>query len=97
MPTTHISKNTELILKVRLPRGDENNLPKVDSVCSVWKAANFQERECYDMMGVEFNNHPDLRRILCPEDWEGYPLRKDYEEPDYYRGVPVPKDKTAWE
>ena len=49
------------------------------------------------MFGIEFEGHRDLRRILLPEDWEGYPLRKDYETPDYYRGMPVPKDKTYWE
>lgn len=76
------SKNLELILKVKLPRFEgadaKNNLPKINSVVSVWSAANFQERETYDMIGVEFVGHPDFRRILCPDDWEGHPLRKDY-------------------
>lgn len=71
---TSYSKKHDLILKVKLPR--EN--PEVESVVSLWLAADFQERECYDMVGVKFLNHPDLRRILCPEDWEGFPLRKDY-------------------
>ena len=71
---TSLSKNHDLILKVKLPR--EN--PEVDSVCGLWAAANFQERECFDMLGVRFKGHPDLRRILCPDDWEGYPLRRDY-------------------
>ena len=72
------SKNLELILKANLPRGDKFNLPKINSVVAVWSAANFQERETYDMIGVEFVGHPDFRRILCPYDWDGHPLRKDY-------------------
>ena len=77
------TKNLELLLKANLGRGDGNGnnkdtLPKINSVVSVWNAANFQEREAYDMMGVNFVGHPDLRRILTPDDWQGYPLRKDY-------------------
>ena len=83
------SKNHELILKVRVPRGDENNLPSVDSVCDVWRAADWQERECNDMMGVNFVGHPDPRRILCPDDWQGYPLRKDYVPAKVYNGMEV--------
>ncbi len=71
---TSYTKKHDLILKVKLNR--EN--PEVESVVSIWASANFQERECFDMVGVKFLNHPDLRRILCPEDWEGFPLRKDY-------------------
>ena len=70
---------------------------EIQSVASIWKTADWHEREAYDMMGVIFTGHPDMKRILLSDDWEGYPLRKDYKEPDYYRGVPVPKDKTAWE
>lgn len=77
------TKNLELLVKTALPRGDGNGnnretLPKIDSVVSVWNAANFQERETYDMMGVSFVGHPDHRRILTPDDWQGYPLRRDY-------------------
>ncbi|HNV30818.1 MAG TPA: NADH-quinone oxidoreductase subunit C, partial [Cyclobacteriaceae bacterium] len=66
--------NYSLALKVLLPR--EN--PEVESVVSIWKSANWLEREVYDMFGIGFKNHPDLRRILMPADWKGYPLRKDY-------------------
>ena len=85
-----VPKDHELILKVKLPRDN----PMVESVCSVWKSANFQERECHDMLGVTFQNHPDLRRILCPEDWQGYPLLKDYVVQEVYRDMVVnPVDK----
>jgi NADH-quinone oxidoreductase subunit C len=63
-----------LRLKVYLP-GDD---PRVPSVTSVWPAANYQEREMLDLMGITFEGHPDPRRILMPTDWEGHPLRKDY-------------------
>lgn len=83
------TKNTEFILKTDVPRGDGGNLPKLRSVCDVWGSANFQERECYDMLGVEFEGHPDHRRILCPDDWEGHPLRKDYVVQEKYRDMVV--------
>lgn len=71
-----IPRKHHVTLKVRLDR--EN--PTLPSVTSVWKAANWQEREVYDMFGIRFEGHPDLRRILLEEDWVGYPLRKDYVE-----------------
>lgn len=64
--------------------------PKLPSVASLFRAANWYERECYDMMGVEFEGHPHLARILLPTDWVGYPLRKDYVFPEEYNGMKVP-------
>ncbi len=72
-------------LKCRLPR--EN--PAVHTVESVWGVANWHEREAYDMFGVVFEGHSDFRRILGPDDWEGYPLLKDYKMPTSYRDMPV--------
>jgi NADH-quinone oxidoreductase subunit C len=77
---THLHK---LLVKVVLPR--EN--PEVGSVCGLWAGANFFEREAYDLYGINFKNHPDLRRLLNPPDWAGWPMRKDYEFPAEYHGV----------
>jgi NADH-quinone oxidoreductase subunit C len=68
-----ISANQRLRLKVSVNEADG-----LDSVTAVWPSANWPEREVYDLFGVRFRNHPDLRRILLPPDWEGHPLRKDY-------------------
>tara|TARA_Y100001960_G_C14520873_1_gene751224 strand:- start:257 stop:733 length:477 start_codon:yes stop_codon:yes gene_type:complete len=81
-------------LELRIVIQDNKAVPSVESI---WKTADWHEREAYDMMGIEFSGHPNLTRILLPEDWEGFPLRKDYEESDYYHGMPIPKDKTEWE
>ena len=70
---------------------------EIPTVSNLWKAADWHEREAYDLMGVKFTDHPYMKRILLPEDWEGYPLRKDYKTPDYYNGMPIPKDKSYWE
>ena len=70
----------EVRIKVYLPR--EN--PKIPSVYWIWKAADWQERESYDMFGIVYDGHPNLKRILMPEDWIGWPLRKDYISPDFY-------------
>ncbi len=72
-------------LKVHLPR--EN--PAVGTVEKIWGVANFHEREAWDMFGIVFNGHSDMRRILLPDDWEGHPLRKDWEDPDFYNGMHV--------
>jgi NADH-quinone oxidoreductase subunit C len=82
----HLENPYEMILKVRLTDRVNAN---VDSIVDVFAAANFQERECYDMLGVRFNNHPDHRRILCPDDWEGFPLRRDYVAQKTYRNMEV--------
>ncbi len=71
------------VLKVRTPR----DTPEVPTVEGVWKAANWMEREIYDLLGVMFSGHSDLRRLLLPEDWVGHPLRKDFGEPDEYHGI----------
>lgn len=72
-------------VRVELPRAE----PVVASVAGLWRAAEWQEREQYDLMGVIFDGHPDLRRLLMPDDWAGHPLRKDYHEPKSYRGMPT--------
>jgi NADH-quinone oxidoreductase subunit C len=74
-----------IFLKTEVPRCEA----VIETLTDLWPAADWQEREVYDMFGIEFRDHPDLRRILLPEDWVGYPLRKDYKDdsviprPDY--------------
>ena len=89
-------KSTSLnhYLEIRIEVSDEESIA---SVTDLWGSADWHEREAYDMMGIKFDNHPNFKRILLPEDWPGYPLRKDFKTPDYYKGMPVPKDKTYWE
>ncbi len=78
-------KKHRAVVKVSLPRSD----PRVSTVSTVWSAANWQERECFDLLGVLFTGHPDLRRIMLPDDWIGHPLRKDYQEESSYQGIPT--------
>jgi NADH-quinone oxidoreductase subunit C len=77
-------------VKVILPRWKDNQpgqLPEVPTLCGVWRTADWQEREVYDLVGVLFTGHPDLTRILLNDDWVGHPLRKDYEFPLEYHGI----------
>jgi NADH-quinone oxidoreductase subunit C len=89
----HVSslpRKHKITLKVLLPRwkdGKTGEIPEVDSVADIWGIADWHERETYDLMGIRFLGHPNLRRILCPEDWVGYPLRKDYEMPLEYHEI----------
>ena len=76
----------KITLKVETPRQDG----VVPTVCDIWRTAEWHEREAYDMFGMHFADHPDHRRILCPDDWEGHPLLKDYQVQEFYRGVKVP-------
>ena len=89
----HSNKHNHSV-EIRVVVADEEEVP---SLANIWKTADWHEREAYDMMGIKFSGHPDLKRILLPEDWEGFPLRKDYKVADYYHGVPIPKDKSYWE
>lgn len=84
-------ESTSLRHKLVLKTSTQRENPEVVSVSEIWQAANWHEREAYDMFGIKFINHPDLRRILMPYDWEfGYPLRKDYQNPEFYQGMKVP-------
>lgn len=78
--TDNAVKPEEIRVKVFLPRQN----PKVASVYWIWKGADWQERESYDMFGIEYDGHPNLKRLLMPEDWRGWPLRKDYVSPDFF-------------
>jgi len=85
-----IARKHTLVVKVQLPRWKddvEGQRPEVPTVSNIWKTADWHEREVYDLSGIQFTGHPNMRRILCPEDWVGYPLRKDYELPLEYHGI----------
>lgn len=80
-----IPNHLTLHLRVILDRSS----PTISSVSSIWRTADWHEREAFDLLGIQFFGHPDLRRILLPEDWEGHPLRKDYVEQSKYHGIQV--------
>ncbi len=86
-----IPYQTRLTLKIsRENSRDENDLPSFPSISNVYHAADWHEREAYEMTGIFFEGHPDLRRLLLPDDWEGFPLRKDYTTVDkYYKGIKI--------
>jgi len=85
--------------KVEVVINHDKKNPKVPSIEQVWRIGDWFERETYDMFGISYEGHRDLRRILCPDDWEGWPLRKDYEGQESYHGIVVPKikEEDEWE
>lgn len=82
---SHVKRH-KIIIKAIVPK-EKAEMP---SVSKIWLTANWHEREAYDLFGIIYTGHPDLRRILLPDDWEGHPLRKDYEVAEFYHGMKVP-------
>lgn len=74
----HLESTKHRHFMVARTKTDNRENAKLDTVCDIWPTAEFHEREIYDLLGVQFRNHPDLRRLLLTDDWEGHPLRKDY-------------------
>lgn len=85
---TSYTHHHQLAIKVKLDRDN----PSVATVEGIWATANWQEREIFDLLGVNFEGHSDLRRLLMPDDWVGYPLRKDYQDPPDYHGMPTTRE-----
>ncbi len=81
-----MSKKHKIVIKAIVKKED----PRVKSTAAIWGGADWHEREAYDMVGIVFEGHPDLRRILLPDDYPGHPLRKDFQVPEYYNGMKVP-------
>jgi NADH-quinone oxidoreductase subunit C len=87
-----LKRRLRIVVRVRLPRWRNDSpgeLPEIATVSDLWRTADWHEREVFDLIGVRFVGHPDPRRILCPEDWPGHPLRKDFAMPSEYHGIPT--------
>ena len=80
------TKRHKIVLRVDVPA----EMAEIPTIADVWPTANWHEREAYDMVGIVFTDHPDLRRMLLPEDYPGHPLRKDFKVPEFYLGMKVP-------
>jgi NADH-quinone oxidoreductase subunit C len=85
---TSIPYAHDLMIKVIVPRTTgSSKLPSLPSISHIWRTADWHERETFDLVGIQFDGHPDLRRILLPTDWVGHPLRSDYREQESYHGI----------
>jgi NADH-quinone oxidoreductase subunit C len=85
---TNVKDRHWACIKVTLPRDN----PVIASITDIFPGMDWHEREAFDLVGIRFTGHPNLRRILCAEDWEGHPLQKDYKMPDSYHGIPTAKE-----
>ena len=88
-----MTHNHKIEIRIAVSR-EKANIPSIEQI---WRIGDWFERETYDMFGIFFDGHRDHRRMLLPEDWEGYPLRKDYEVQETYHGIAIPKVKEGWE
>jgi len=91
------SFEVDLLLPLHVDVTREN--PATPSVAHIWPAADWYERESWDLVGIVYEGHPDLRRIMLPDDWEGHPLRKDFEEKTEYHGIPTQREREwlSWQ